>query len=69
MIQTLKLVGLAFELNSSYNQRNRQKSEKTKEELLEDESNDIELSFSDILHYSFNYIGVLTGILPHFTPI
>ncbi|GJQ81851.1 hypothetical protein Trydic_g9878 [Trypoxylus dichotomus] len=62
MIMTLKLVGLAFEVNSSYQlKKKRDTANKTVEEKLEDETNDINPSLLDIFHYTFNYIGVLTG--------
>jgi lysophospholipid acyltransferase 7 len=68
MILTLKLVGLAFEVNAAHQKaRLLAKSEqdggdgvkplKTAEEAL------LKLSLVDIVHYSFNYIGVLTGQL------
>ncbi|KAF5285875.1 hypothetical protein FQA39_LY04336 [Lamprigera yunnana] len=47
MMLTLKLVGLAFEINTSY--------------LNGDKLNVVNPSFIDIFHYAFNYIGVLTG--------
>lgn len=56
MILTLKCIGLAFEVNSAaQKQDNRSSYEK---ELLH-------LSFLDVLCYSFNYIGLLTG--PYYT--
>ncbi|KAF5295178.1 hypothetical protein FQR65_LT10566 [Abscondita terminalis] len=55
MILTLKLVGLAYEVNSSYSLK------KNVEKSLEDESNLINPNLIDIFHYAFNYIGVLTG--------
>lgn len=62
MIMTLKLVGLAFEVNTSYQLRKkRDTGQKTDEEKLEDELNDVNPGFFDIFHYTFNYIGVLTG--------
>lgn len=62
---TLKLVGLAFEVNTSYQlKKDRNNPHKTHEEKLEDETNDIDPGFIDIFHYTFNYIGVLTGIAP-----
>ncbi|EFA08021.2 lysophospholipid acyltransferase 7 [Tribolium castaneum] len=62
MILTLKLVGLAFEVNSTHNSRKkRDTSEKNQEERDEDEANRIEPTCLDIIHYAFNYVGVLTG--------
>lgn len=63
---TLKLVGLAFEINSSYLLRRSKGTEKTIEERLEDESNEINPNFIEILHYTFNYIGVLTGRITYY---
>lgn len=56
MVLTLKLVGLAFEVNST----SLAKTE-TEEDKLEAKRNDFKVSFLDIMHYSFNYVGVLTG--------
>lgn len=62
MILILKLVGLAFEVNSAYlSRKKRDEAQKTREEKLENESNDINPGFVEIFHYTFNYIGVLTG--------
>ncbi|KAK4874614.1 hypothetical protein RN001_013974 [Aquatica leii] len=61
MILTLKLVGLAFEVNSSYLITRRIEEATSLEKSLEDESNIIDPSFIDIFHYTFNYIGLLTG--------
>ncbi|XP_063904142.1 lysophospholipid acyltransferase 7 [Zophobas morio] len=62
MMLTLKLVGLAFEVNSTYNaQKKRDTSEKSQDEKDEDEANKIEPNCADIFHYAFNYVGVLTG--------
>lgn len=57
MMLTLKLVGLAFEINSSYQYKKKSDADKTAEEKLDD----INPGLIDIFHYSFNYIGVLTG--------
>lgn len=59
MILTLKLVGLAFEVNSVY------LSNKKKDDD-DEEYNRINPTFDDIIHYSFNYIGVLTGTIHKF---
>lgn len=64
MMLTLKLVGLAFEVNSTYNsQKKRDGAEKNQEERDEDDANKIEPNCLDIIHYVFNYVGVLTGNL------
>jgi lysophospholipid acyltransferase 7 len=62
MMLTLKLVGLAFEVNTTYNsQKKRDNSEKSQNEKDEDEANRIDPTCVDIFHYAFNYVGVLTG--------
>lgn len=65
MMLTLKMVGLAFELNTSYTSKKKiDKSDKTVEEQLKTESIEFDLTFIEVFHYAFNYIGVLTG--PYF---
>lgn len=62
MVLSLKLIGLAFEVNSIYlSKKKKDNAEKTIEEKLEEKSNEFDLNLMDILHYSFNYIGVLAG--------
>ncbi|RZC27664.1 lysophospholipid acyltransferase 7 [Asbolus verrucosus] len=62
MMLTLKLVGLAFEVNTTYESKEKlDNSNKSQKEKIEDETNSVDPSFTDIFHYSFNYIGVLTG--------
>lgn len=62
MILTLKLVGLAFEVNKSHILQHKENVDKrTLEEQAEQENAVINLTFVDIIHYSFNYVGVLTG--------
>ncbi|XP_030764555.1 lysophospholipid acyltransferase 7 [Sitophilus oryzae] len=62
MILTLKLVGLAFEVNSSHiNTKKKDEAKKTNEEIAQNELHNIDLTFLDIFCYSINYIGVLTG--------
>lgn len=62
MILTLKLVGLAFEVNKSYLLQHRENTgKKSEDELAEEEYNLVDPTFLDICHYSFNYVGVLTG--------
>lgn len=59
MILTLKIVGLAFELNRSYI---RNLDENTKKSDLEEQENiKANLSVTEMFHYCFNYVGVLTG--------
>lgn len=66
MLLTLKLVGLAFEVNQTYvSKKKRQEenndSEDTTDLVLKEQYNAVEPNFLDIVHYSFNYVGVLTG--------
>lgn len=64
MILTLKLVGLAFEVNQTYlAKKKRKESSETvdKDLILKEEYNAVEPTFLNIFHYSFNYVGVLTG--------
>ncbi|XP_074027578.1 membrane bound O-acyltransferase domain containing farjavit [Leptinotarsa decemlineata] len=65
MMLTLKIVGLAFEVNSS-SETTKRKEESTKsaEEKCEDETVCFDLEFIDVFYYVFNYCGVLTG--PYF---
>lgn len=77
MILTLKLVGLAFEVNAAYTKSKElghsKKSDevtadvvvKPSEPLTENEKALLKLDMLDVFHYSFNYVGVLTG--PYFT--
>lgn len=62
MMLTLKLVGLAFEINTSSEiKKKRDASIKTDEEKSEAEANFVDPTAIDIFHYAFNYVGVLTG--------
>lgn len=65
MMLTLKLVGLAFEVNQTYLAKKKRlegsSSSEDKDLVLKEEYNAVDPSFLDIVHYSFNYIGVLTG--------
>lgn len=71
-ILTLKLVGLAFEVNAAYTKT--QGDEKAKkdddsqtiaEPLSENEKALLKLDLQNVFHYCFNYVGILTG--PYFT--
>ncbi|XP_018561816.1 lysophospholipid acyltransferase 7 [Anoplophora glabripennis] len=65
MMVTLKIIGLAFEVNTSYySKKKRDKGSKTEEEKLQDELCDIDVQFLDVFCYVYNYCGVLTG--PYF---
>lgn len=57
----IQLVGLAFEVNTAHTNIETQSSDDAaqKHEL----ETFGQLNFMDIMHYGFNYIGVLTGIL------
>lgn len=65
MMLTLKVIGLAFEVNSSYeSKKKRHEGTKTDEEKLQDKLCDIDVEFLDVFYYVYNYCGVLTG--PYF---
>ncbi|CAG9863117.1 unnamed protein product [Phyllotreta striolata] len=65
MMLTLKLVGLAFEVNTHFeSKKKKDEAIKTEEQHLEDETLHFDLSFADVFCYAFNYCGVLTG--PYF---
>lgn len=64
MLLTLKLVGLAFEVNQTFltNKKREASGEGVeKDTVLKEQYNAVQPNFLDIIHYSFNYIGVLTG--------
>jgi len=61
MVMVLKLVGLAFDVNRSYLAHKANSTDKTEEHRLEEKSEIINPTFTDIFHYTFNYIGILTG--------
>lgn len=64
MILTLKLVGLAFEVNQTYlAKKKREESGENvdKDLILKEEYSAVDPKLLDIFHYSFNYVGVLTG--------
>lgn len=65
MVLTLKLVGLAFEVNQTYiaKRKKDEGSEDVDKDLDKEQYNSVHPNFIDIVHYSFNYIGVLTGKL------
>ncbi|KAK9885176.1 hypothetical protein WA026_010685 [Henosepilachna vigintioctopunctata] len=58
MILTLKIVGLAFEVNRSYVNS---KDHGENKDVEEKDYNKINPGYVDIFHYCFNYMGVLTG--------
>lgn len=53
------MVGLAFEVNTAYTNSKSESNEAINKREQEMFAN---LSFIDCMHYSFNYIGVLTGM-------
>ncbi|CAD7086318.1 unnamed protein product [Hermetia illucens] len=70
MLLTLKLVGLAFEKNTAYNkikERERaladpgKKDEAAAIEITDYDTELQSIDITEIFHYSFNYIGILTG--------
>lgn len=67
MILTLKLVGLAFEVNNAYTKSKtvadgqKDTAAVAQPSLTEADRALLKLSMLDIFHYSFNYVGVLTG--------
>lgn len=58
MMLTLKLIGLAFEVNTADSAKKAKDEKLSKEEI---NYLQIEPCFIDIFHYAFNYAGVLTG--------
>lgn len=78
MILTLKLVGLAFEKNTAYSKKKQIEAagdagtsatlianKSDLKPLFPAEKAVLHLGFIDIIHYTFNYVGVLTG--PYFS--
>lgn len=69
MIIVLRVVGVAFEINGSWLAVGKAKKNENKEENKEEKVKDddfleiINPDFQDLFHYSFNYIGLLTGKL------
>ncbi|XP_052865365.1 lysophospholipid acyltransferase 7 [Anopheles cruzii] len=63
MILTLKLVGLAFEVNSAYSKSKAVSATGGGDGGASSETDRVllKLDMADIFHYSFNYVGVLTG--------
>lgn len=64
MIMTLKMVGLAYEVNDVYNHQNSHKDRKSQELLTSKRLIEIP-SFIEIFHYGYSYLGVLAG--PYYT--
>lgn len=63
MIIVLRVVGVAFEINGSWLAMKNKKEESIKNEKEKDDDfvEIINPDLSDLFHYSFNYIGLLTG--------
>ncbi|KAJ8913222.1 hypothetical protein NQ315_016165 [Exocentrus adspersus] len=65
MMLTLKIIGIAFEVNASFvSKKKKDTANKTEEERLQDELCNIDVQFLDVFYYIYNYCGVLTG--PYF---
>lgn len=62
MILTLRLVGFAFELNTAYQNKTGKDNDTAGERYAEILCRDIKPGVVDIVHYSFNYVGLLAGI-------
>lgn len=64
MIIVLRVVGVAFEINGSWLAMKNKKEESIKNEKEKDDDfvEIINPDLSDLFHYSFNYIGLLTGL-------
>lgn len=68
MIIVLRVVGVAFEINGSYLAIGKAKKEGTEKQLSKDgiikDADFLEIinpAIEDLFHYSFNYVGLLTG--------
>lgn len=68
MIIVLRVVGVAFEINGSWlavGKKKKNEKEGQTEIVVKEKDDDflefINPSFIDLFHYSFNYIGLLTG--------
>lgn len=72
MILVLRVIGVAFEINGSWLATGRKKKEESGDKVTPKLSRDgierddefleaINPSFIDLVHYSFNYVGLLTG--------
>ncbi|CAG9812635.1 unnamed protein product [Phaedon cochleariae] len=65
MMVTLKIIGLAFEVNNCFEtKKKKDEATRTEEQKFEDETICFDLEFMDVFYYIFNYCGVLTG--PYF---
>lgn len=69
MIIVLRVVGVAFEINGSWLASAKAKKDENKKEQKDPNEKDPEFlefinpDFIDLVHYSFNYCGLLTGIV------
>ncbi|KAL5286735.1 MBOAT7 family protein [Megaselia abdita] len=61
MILTLKMVGVAFEKNQSFLKMKQRDQGSTEVEITDYDVEIQSISFVELFHYAFNYIGVLTG--------
>lgn len=58
MMLTLKLVGLAFEINASHMNDRDESNDKV---INDNQFIEVDPKFMDIIHYAFNFVAVLTG--------
>ncbi|XP_065158479.1 lysophospholipid acyltransferase 7 [Atheta coriaria] len=62
MMLTLRIVAVAFDLNTAFtNKKKKEKGDCSEEERAEIDYDDFSVDVFELFHYSFNYIGVLTG--------
>lgn len=69
MIIVLRVVGVAFEINGSWlamAKKKKAENEEVSEIVVKEKDDDfVELinpNIADLFHYSFNYVGLLTGL-------
>lgn len=63
-LQILQVVGLAFEINSAYTDFDQ--TEVNEEQKDHEKKMYESITFEDIFHYTFNYVGLLTGEFVYF---
>jgi lysophospholipid acyltransferase 7 len=61
MVMTLKIIGLAFERDSSITKAREDKNGDKKSVLTSYDEEIQKITFINMFHYCFNYIGLLTG--------
>lgn len=68
MVMTLKIIGFAFERNSTVTKARSGDKSNDKKSILTPMEEEIEkISFINLFHYCFNYIGLLTGNIQYFS--